>query len=60
MVLAVPECNISVKIGIICEENHKSATKWQKKNVGMEFVNIQTEEFNLDLINNSNKINNKR
>ena len=40
-----------VKIVIICEENHKSATKWQKKNVGMEFVNIQTEEFNLDLIN---------
>ena len=35
-----------VKIVIIYEKNHKSATKWQKKNIGMEFVNIQTEEFN--------------
>ena len=35
-----------VKIVIIYEENHKSATKWQEKNIGMEFVNIQTEEFN--------------
>ena len=30
-------------------------TNWQIKNVGMEFVNIQTEEFNLNLINKTNK-----
>ena len=35
-----------VKIVIIYDKNHKSATKWQKKNIGMEFVNIHVEEFN--------------